>query len=381
MSATVVVAGLCARPLAESARQAGWNVVALDLFGDVDTRRAALWWARIGDPATCAITPALLHEALQRAAREPGVLGWIAGSGFEGLPQVLATEIPGLPLLGLPAATVRRLRDPASFFATLARLGLPHPEVSLSPPPQPQGWLRKDAGGCGAWHIRPVGPGDGGSGPGIYYQRLQPGEAMSALFLADGARARLVALNRLIVRPLGGLPYLYAGAIGPIRDGALALRLEHALAALVPAFGLRGLASLDFIAHEGRAWLLEINPRPSASMVLHERCVAGGLLRAHVHALHGALPAATAPHPPGLRGCMTVFAQRACRVGLALAGELARSPDCHDLPAPGAHFASDAPVCTVSAAGASVDAVLAQLEARAAQVRGRLGSPCEELAA
>jgi predicted ATP-grasp superfamily ATP-dependent carboligase len=387
MTATVVVAGLSARPLAESARQAGWRVIALDLFGDADTRRASLHWHRIGDPASMAIDPVRLRAALHQAAREPGVIGWIAGSGFEPLPQALAMELPGLPLLGMPAAAVRRVRDPASFFPLLARLGLEHPQVSLEPPASPQGWLVKSAAGSGGWHIRHAGDGgagDGGAGAvdgaGSYYQRLQAGTPMSALFLADGAGARLVALNRLIVRPLGGRPWVYAGAIGPIHDDALARRLEQALARLVPALGLRGLASLDFIAHQRHAWLLEVNPRPSASMVLHERAWPGGLLRAHVRAVQGELPAEPAWHPAGVRGCRILFADRACRIGYALAAELAQSPHCHDLPAPGSVFACGEPICSVGAEGATPAAVLAALDARAGRVRRQLEAG-QELAA
>jgi predicted ATP-grasp superfamily ATP-dependent carboligase len=380
MAATLVVAGLCVRPLAESAREAGWRVIALDLFGDADTRRASVQWFGIGEPAAFAIAPALLREALQRAACEPGVLGWVAGSGFEGMTDALNLCIPGLPLLGTPAAAVRRLRDPAAFFGTLARLGLAHPEISLQAPANAHGWLRKDAAGSGGWHIRDAADPEGHHGIAPYWQRVRPGQAMSALFLADGVRARLVALNHLLVRPLAALPLVYHGAVGPIRDDALARRLQDALDRLVPAFGLRGLASLDFIAQDDRAWLLEINARPSATMELHGRAWPGGLVRAHVHAVQGELPDAPASHPPGVRGCLIVYAQDACRAGAALAAELARSPDCHDLPAPGTRFAAGQPVCTVSAQAADPEAVLAHLERRAHRIR-RCLTPIEELAA
>lgn len=380
MAATLVVAGLWARPLAEAARQAGWRVVALDLFGDADTRRASVRWFGIGDPDSFAIAPALLRAALQEAARESGVLGWVAGSGFEGLPEALDLRIPGLPLLGTPAAAVRRLRDPACFFGTLARLGLAYPEISLQAPANGQGWLRKDAGGSGGWHIRDAA--DAGAHPGIapYWQRVQPGQAMSALFLADGRRARLVALNRLIVRPLGALPHVYHGAVGPIRDDALARSMQDALDRLVPAFDLRGLASLDFIARDDRAWLLEVNARPSATMDLHGRAWPGGLMRAHVRAAQGELPRAPAAHPPGVRASLVVYAHGACRVGPALAAELARSPDCHDLPAAGTCFAAGQPICTVSAEARSPEAGVVHLQRRARQIRRGL-MPAEELAA
>lgn len=379
MTGILVVAGLCARPLAESARRGGWRAVALDLFGDADTLRASLRWRRIGDPATMAIDPELLRDALHEAAREPGVAGWVAGSGFEGIHEALALDVPGLPLLGMAAAAVRPIRDPASFFPLLDRLGLDHPEVRLAGPAETTGWLAKNTRASGGWHIRHAGDATA-AGPGSYYQRLQAGEPMSALFLADGTRATLVALNRLIVCPMGALPFVYAGAVGPVRDDLLAWRIERALAALVPAMGLRGLASLDFIAHKGRAWLLEVNPRPSGTMVLHERAWRAGLLHAHVHAMRGDLPAQPASHPPGVRGYRTLFADTACRVGPPLAAALAQSTDCHDLPAPGACFAAGEPVCTVSAEAASAEEVLAALDARAAQVRRQLDAR-QELAA
>jgi predicted ATP-grasp superfamily ATP-dependent carboligase len=378
MAASVVVAGLSARVLAESARQAGWQAIALDLFGDADTRRSSLRWHRIGEPGSLSIEPALLRHALQRAGRESEAIGWIAGSGFEARPELLEADIPGLPLLGMAGAALRRVRAPGSFFDALDGLGLRHPEVALQAPGLTEGWLAKSAGGSGGWHIRPARESAGGEQ--VYWQRVQAGEAMSALFLADGVHAQVVALNRLLVDPLGNLPYVYAGALGPIADEALAAVLEQALAALVPAFGLRGLASIDFLAHAGEAWLLEINARPSATMALHTRAWPRGLLDAHVRALHGELPPQPPSHPPGVRGCRTVFAERECRVGLSLAAELAQSPRCHDLPAPGLRLGPGEPVCTVSAEGPTPEAVLDELEARSRHVLRRL-SPCQELVA
>jgi predicted ATP-grasp superfamily ATP-dependent carboligase len=182
------------------------------------------------------------------------------------------------------------------------------------------------------------------------------------------------------VRPLGALPHVYHGAVGPIRASRLERRVQDALERLVPAFDIRGLASLDFIAHDDRAWLLEINARPSATMDLHGAAWPGGLIRAHVHAVQGELPAAPAAHPPGVRGRLIVYADGPCRVDTALAAELARSPDCHDLPAPGTCFAAGQPVCTVSAAAGRAEAALVHLELRARRIRRGL-TPTGELAA
>ena len=377
MAGTLVVAGLWARALAESAHRGGWRVIALDLFGDVDTRRASARWMRIGDPGAFAIDPELLREGLLSASHEPGVVGWVAGSGFEPLPEALDQDICGLPLLGMGTHAVRRVRDPACFFDTLDGLRLPHPEVVLRRPAAPQGWLAKSAAGCGGWHIRaanedPVPP--------CYWQRMHPGESMSALFLADGTHARVVALNRQIIRPLGARRFIYHGAIGPIVDPALLQQVQRALSLLVPVFDLRGLASLDFLARDGCISLLEVNPRPSATMVLHDDAWPGGLVRAHLRAVQGELPREPPRPPAQLRGELVVFADVAGRVGPVLAHELAAAGDCHDLPVAGTRFAQGEPMCAVSATGIDSAVVLAALDRRAAQIRAQL-APIEELAA
>ena len=370
----LVVAGLSARALAESAARGGWAVISLDVFGDTDTRRASVRWAAIGAPGHVAIDGDRLVLELA-AAQRAGAIGWVAGSGFEGATEWLERGAACLPLLGMSAAAVRRLRDPGLFFDTLDALELPHPEVRHTPLPDPAGWLAKHGGGTGGWHIRaaatPVPASDD-----RYFQREAPGVPMSALFLGDGTSARLVGLNRLIVRRLGVHPYVYRGAIGPVDDAGLAAAVSAALRGLVPAFGLRGLASLDFLADAGRLRLLEINPRPSASMVLHDDAWPGGLVRAHLDAVAGTLPA-TDPPPRRLRGTEILFARRACRLGADLAAALEGVTDCHDLPAAGAQFARSDPVCSVSAHGATLEGVVQALALRKEGIASRL-SPVPE---
>lgn len=384
---TLVVAGVSVRALAESARQAGLQVIALDLFGDADTRAASARWAPIGLPDTLAIDGEALRRELAAvcSAGDPGVLGWVPGSGFEGAPDLLDSAPPGLPRLGMAAAEVRALRDAPQFFATLARLGLPHPPTQFRPPTNADGWLAKSSAGTGGWHIRRVteavvgAPGTYDPGtydPGTYYQREQAGVPMSALFLADGQRAQVVALNRLLVRPLGRRPFVYRGAIGPIDDTALQAQVDAALALLVPHFALRGLASLDFIASDGQALWLEINPRPSASMVLHPDAWPAGLLAAHLAALQGRLPAPPT-HPPGVRGTEVLYARRAGGLDASVVRALAAFGHTHDRPDAGIRFAAGEPVCSVSAAGDSVAAVELALGSRLAQVERLLTLPEE----
>jgi predicted ATP-grasp superfamily ATP-dependent carboligase len=367
----LVVAGISVRALAESARQGGWEVIALDLFGDADTRRASAHWASIGEPSALLVDPARLRHELQRAARLPGVDGWVPGSGFEGAPELLAAGGATLPCLAIEPSTMKRVRDPADFFGALDRHRLTHPPVSLELPADPAAWLAKRAGGCGGVHIRDAGQvlaQPASRHADTYFQRWQPGTPMSALFVADGHRFQLIALNRLIVRAVWPLPHVYAGAIGPIVDDRLEQAVARALSVLVPEFGLRGLGSLDFVADGSDAHWLEVNPRPSATLQLHADAWPHGLLRVHVDAVRGRLPATAPRRDPGVRGHLTVFADRP---GLAAGNDPADDSHMHDLPAPGTRFAPGEPICTVSAKADSVDEASRLLDARATRTRRR----------
>ena len=57
---TIAVAAISARAMAEAAASDGFKVVALDLFGDTDTRRAASRWLPIGAPGSLQIL-SLIH--------------------------------------------------------------------------------------------------------------------------------------------------------------------------------------------------------------------------------------------------------------------------------------------------------------------------------
>jgi len=368
MMPLLAVAALSARLLAESARDSGYRPVALDLFGDADTRRAALAWWPVGAPAARAIDGDALLAALCRL-RAQGAAGWIAGSGFEGRGELLAAGGHVLPLIGNAPAIVSQVRDPASFFGRLAALGIPHPPSCLVPPSMPAGWLHKNFASSGGWAVRLAGR-QTQSEAGTYYQRVAPGPPMSALFLADGRRARLLGVNLQIVRRLGGLPYVFHGCIGPL-PVAVGLRreLEGMLDALSADFGLRGLNGLDFLLNGNRLAVLELNPRPSASMALYRDALSGGLLHAHVTASREArLPAASDEVVGPLRGFEVVFTRRRARVTDTGALAMARCGWCHDLPAGGTRLAWGDPVCTVSAVGSTVAEVQAQLVWRRRQI-------------
>jgi len=351
----LALAALSARALAEAAAADGLEAIALDVFGDADTRRAARKWLRIG--SRLSIDPEAFVAALVEAAAD-GATGWVAGAGFEADPALLARGAALLPLVGTAPEVVRAVREPRRFFAALDRHAIAHPAVRRSPPDALDGWLAKSAYASGGWHIR---RGAREPAEGRYWQREVQGCAMSALFVADRRSFVLVGCSRQIVRPIGASPYVYCGAIGPLAlDARVHAALERALEALVAEFALCGLASLDFIVDRDKLLALEVNPRPPASIALFPR----GIMRVHVDAcLDAKLPVAVKP-PDRVRGTEIVYAPARFALTSPALARLAALAHCHDVPFDHARFERDDPVCSVSAEGADAAEVATMLEAR-----------------
>lgn len=372
----LAVAALSARMLAEAATDDGFDVVALDLFGDADTRRVCSQWVPIGSAAALQIDADLLLTALAALAQREGVIGWIAGSGFEGRPELLERAAELLPLIGASADAVRRVRDPDAFFGFLDVQGIAHPQVRMTAPAEAAGWLVKDAHGCGGWHIQRVAvPRDPTRAMPVpahhYFQREMQGVPMSATFLANGHDAYVLGFNQLIVRCFGARPFVYCGVVGPVPLSAdIAIRITAATRVLARQFSLRGLASLDFILDGDALSVLEVNPRPPASMALYGKrfAVSGsmGIVAAHMSAcLRDELPGWSAPAAnEGVRGTEIVFAPRPLWLDESAARQLAERAACHDLPAHATRFEAGDPVCSVSAGAASAEQVHSLLERR-----------------
>lgn len=357
---TLAVAAVSARMLAEAAGRDGYQVEALDLFGDADTRRASARWHSIGEPANLSIDGDRFLAALTALAREGRVHGWIAGAGFEGRPDLLECGAALLPLVGTQAEAMRRVRDPQLFFGLLDAEDIAHPETRTTPPRDAAGWLVKDAGACGGWHIRraPEAPAPGAS---HYFQREMPGRPMSATFVANGRGAAVLGFNQQIVRSIAGHPYVFCGAVGPVAlPAAVANRVKAAVRTLASAFRLQGLGSLDFLLDGDAIGVLEVNARPSASLALY----GSGVLRAHVEAcLHGALPQWPTPAPDApVRGTEIVFAPHPASLDASALLSLAERDGCHDLPIAAMRFAAGEPMCSVSASGADAGHVHELLE-------------------
>ncbi|MDR5783051.1 ATP-grasp domain-containing protein [Caballeronia sp. LZ065] len=365
----VAVAGLSARLLAQSAARAGLSVVALDIFGDRDTREHAGLWFDIGKPDGngLSIDRARLYDALEHAARLPRMLGLIVTSGLEPLANELS-RAPGVPRFIGNGAQALAVRDPRRFFALLDDAGIPHPDVRFAPPAAPDGpdgpdgpesWLVKRPDGCGGTHVEWAGDVDR-TVPRAYFQRLAQGRPMSALFVAAHREAVVIGFAEQLTVAAGRLPFVHAGSLGPaLLPADTAARVSAAIEAIVWKTDLTGLNSIDFLLDGDDFSVLEINARPSSTMALYETVWPDvwprGLVGAHLDAcLHGALPpvahgcAAATPPPSLFAGQRVVFAPEAFTVSRDFSDACFADPACHDVPLPAARIDAGMPVCTMT---------------------------------
>ena len=349
--------------LAVSGRRAGLAMWAVDRYLDQDTREAVLGGVCLG--ASRGHPRAAMQAAVEQLdPKEQAAV--VYGGGLENDPDLLETLTLRRPLLGNSPEQLRALRTPRRFFALLQRLGIPSPKVRFDPPPNPKGWLLKAALSEGGLGVRTA---ESGRRPPLgYYQQHIKGPVCSVLFLADGHRHLEIGFNTLWSLEVGDRPFLYAGAANFTRLSlSIRERVRAWLPPLVTATGLVGLNSLDFVVTtDGIPLVLEINPRPPATLGLYDADVPQGLLRQHLQAVAGTLPGTA--QIPAFRAQHVVLAPKA----LITTDETSWPPWCQDRPGPKTRIEAQQPFCTVVAQGLSPGETLRRLRHRLKIINHRL---------
>lgn len=355
----ILIAAVTGRALAASAARAGWPVVVLDYFADRDTGTVAKACRSVVSPHGLRFDRRLLLAAADDLAPKSASGGLVYGSGLEGRIPLLTRLAAGRRLFGNTPAVVAAVRKPEAFFPLLDRLGIRHPEVRYTAPADPSGWLVKEPGGAGGTRVRPAGRRRVRAE--AYFQRRMPGKACSVLFLADGRRTFVVGFNEQWTSAShSSLPFLYGGAVGQFPlPPAVELDLRTRLDALVAATGLVGLNGVDFLLDDESWSVLEVNPRPTATLELYDPDYDRGLFDAHLRACAGELPA-SAPLTRIARASTIVHATHPWLVG----ADFSFPQWCRDLPQSGTRIVRGHPVCTVHAEAATPDAAVALVRER-----------------
>jgi uncharacterized protein len=185
----------------------------------------------------------------------------------------------------------------------------------------------------------------------------------------------------------GAAPWLCTPPNGqPPVDDRLVDQLERLGGILAERFQPVGLVGVDLVCRcrPDASTVIEVNPRPTASMELFERSAAGSIAGSHLAACGYATPARsrreqTLPQTASTWAKAVLFAAVPTPVSQLLIECMTREtspwtqadggwPSLADIPRPGQVIAAGAPVVTIFAAASTPDDALASLRDRVARI-------------
>ena len=291
----IIVAAYSARALASAANRAGFAPLSIDVFGDEDTREASSASVKLEGGLSDGLTLDKVVGAVEMMISAHRPIGLVYGSGFEHQPETITAIGRRTRIFGNQAESLKRAKDPLTLARLCEANGVQHPSISFAPPDEPQLWLMKKRGGAGGAHIA-AAAGASGALPDCYFQRRVAGESISALFLANGKEAEIIGLSLQWTAPTPASPFRYGGAAGPVDANPTQTReIARVVALIASELDLVGLNSADFLVSADAVWLIEVNPRPGATLDVFESNE-GALFARHVASCEGHL----APASPSL---------------------------------------------------------------------------------
>jgi uncharacterized protein len=362
-AAPVLIAALSGRALAAAATRARERVIVLDRFADSDTVRSAECCVALPRSGQ-GFARAPFVAAVRRFAGQ--VRGLVYGAGFEHDPDLLAELACLVPIMGNQPEVVAAVKEPLGLAALLRRLGLPHPETTRETR-KGDGWLRKLVGGSGGSHVAPAG--NGPVDRQIYFQRRVCGQAVSAAFLSDGHSAQVLGFSEQWCAGDAAAPFRYGGSAGPVSlSPGLANSIADACNRLAAATGLVGLNGLDLLVEGDRFHVIEINPRPGATLDVFDGRGAPALWRLHCEGVAGHLPERVETIMGAVRAAAIVYAPQRVSMPRSMTWPVWTA----DRGAAGTVIDRGEPVCTVFATAATAAAARAAVERRAQRFLAQL---------
>ena len=349
----ILIIASAARMLAQAAKNAELQPLVIDLFADLDTQTYAIDFKQINTFTVESLAPALNYFI-----RRYSVNQCIYGSGFEQHPESLCYLQTRLTLIGNTYETFIRLQNKVDFFAVLDNLNIPHPETLFTPPNDSQDWLIKPNTGQGGVGIQRYRNTNQGLNSNIYWQKYQHGSQHSVLFLANRKQVQIIGFNtQWTARLSNNEEFIFAGIINYCElSEVYQTQIINWLTKLVPEFKLNGLNSLDFIHADGQSYLLEINPRPPASMQLYD----ADLLRRHIRTASPVEDWQSCLQPPAqsaYTGYQIIYAQQDIQIPDSYIWE----NNTMDIPIAGAMCKTGQPICSIIAHQTHAHAVMQAL--------------------
>jgi predicted ATP-grasp superfamily ATP-dependent carboligase len=377
----VLILGASVRAAAISAIRAGHAPNCADFFGDQDLVLTCP--ARHIDHRHSTDQFVDVAESYRPSA-------WFYTGGFENHAELVDRISKTHRLWGIEGETLRAIRDPLRVARVLEKARIPAPAVALTPQALPGdgSWLSKPLNSGGGRGIEPLIAGHRSEPDKRYFQQRVNGPSFSALYIGTPPVARLIGVTRQLTGAPGN-PFGYRGNIGPLLTAApLTARLEALGCALTATFRLTGWFGVDYILNRGIPWPVEINPRYTASVEIHELALRRSLLVDHKRACEGIVDrssgsASSLEPPQSVLGKLIVYASHRLVVPECLRlrdgpGDLYSMKTIADVPWPGTTIDAGHPVMTLLAKASTLESCRKRLFRLEQKWLGQLGLTCDQ---
>ncbi|MEE8403288.1 MAG: ATP-grasp domain-containing protein [Candidatus Hydrothermarchaeaceae archaeon] len=270
-----------ARAMAESASRADYDFVALDFFGDVDTKKTCENYSlrEFGDGYST--------ENLYNRSTQLDFTHVVYGAGFENHSEFVEGFEKRAVVTGNDSKTLRRVRDWKNFFSTLEREGIAFPKTEIVRAGDVNvhdlgGMILKPAKSGGGHRIDDISRTLSSTDEEVLLQDVISGTPVSTCIVGTGKKCRFLGATEQIISD----SYRYHGNIAPLKTTKA---LEDISVRIGEMFGLRGVNGIDFILSADCAYVLEVNPRLTGAMEVLEKAYGVNLFDIHVKACAGTL--------------------------------------------------------------------------------------------
>lgn len=377
----MTIFGASARAACWSAVRAGLKPCAFDQFRDLDF------------PADCDIRLIAQSEYLFSSSVKAQTEFCLPVGGWENDAETMQRLESIFSLWNTNSTATKRARNPFLVQQILRETELPSLEVrgvcGIDGDDVGE-WIRKPLAGTGGIGIQRVLPVNGKCEPGHYDQQFVRGESYSAIFFAsqDGEIKLLGITQQLIgCDELPDRPFAYVGSVGPVlssdneNEESIRLTLQKMADALKKQIKFYGLFCFDFVVSKSTPYLVEINPRYSASIEVLELALQKSFLQLFLNLR------VRCNAPERQIGKSILYAWQEFELPSdwdwnQATHELAEKnweydqwsvPVLSDLPAPGTKFSTGDPICTIWAEEENIQSCCEELRKRILRLKRIMG--------
>ncbi len=372
-----LITGVSTRAIAESAVKSGNDVFTIDYFGDHDQKQIVENYSLLRD-----FNLPFRAENLIKASTQFEFDSLVYISNFENFPELIEKFSTRAEILGNAPDILRKVRNWKVLRKFMTENHIPFPETLLAGEEErvtdKGGWLLKPTNSGGGSRIK-VWEGEELSTNQII-QRYVDGIPASVCFIANGCKSVLIGLSSQLIGldDLGATGFTWCGNILPLsfdekESHYIIGQMENITSLLTNHFNLKGACGIDIVIKrdkKGRLtpYILEINPRYTASMELVENLYGLNIYSIHINALQGKLPdfSLADKHSTQFLAKGILFARNDIKIK-----ETAnwKRRGIRDIPFEGDMIEKEHPVCTILADGSDYNECRSNLLALADKIR------------